>query len=99
RAARNRRFAFLYSEVGTERLPGMCLIARHQQALHVRIDRMRIEGIDSPPGVPTRTVLGCIRSKIRRNVFPLSRRQVDFHQTAAAPCGAVTDAVDDIGVE
>src|SRR5260370_9757050 len=53
-AAGNLRLALLDRKVRTKRLPGMCHIARHHQALHVGINRVGIEGINSPPGVPAR---------------------------------------------
>src|SRR6185437_1863610 len=50
-------------------------------------------------GVATGAVLGGVSAEIGGDVFPLPGLHIDFDQAAAAPAGAVANAVENVGVE
>src|SRR5581483_8225466 len=83
-AALLHRLTLWRGEIGAEGFPGLAAVPRYQNAVVTDIHRLRVEcGVESFPKIADCRIQVRVRTKIRSNVTPLSRLQINLDHPIA----------------
>src|SRR5207253_2702702 len=83
-SARHHQLTFWSGEIGTERLPRLRAVTRHENAVVADIHGSWLErGVEPLPEIAACDIQVRVSSKIRSDVAPLSGCEIDFDEAIA----------------